>query len=104
MAFVGLCLCLIRNDRAQRRQNHALEARLGLVQKNYDACRRLPESEVAAIVEEKCELALENAKLREENAELKDEMEEMRAAVEGLRAQLSGQRGLVYETRAKATI
>lgn len=89
---------------AYRRQNQALEARLVLVQKKYDAYCRLPESEIAAIVAEKSDLALRNAKLREENAELKDETEEMRAAVEGLRAQLSGQRGLIYEPRQRAAV
>ncbi|KAG6333959.1 hypothetical protein ID866_5127 [Astraeus odoratus] len=90
--------------RAHRRQNQALEARLALLQKRCDAYRRLPESEIAAIVSEKSELALANTKLREENAELKDEMEEMRAAVEGLRAQLSGQRGLIYEPRPRPAV
>ncbi|KAL4067863.1 Hamartin protein-domain-containing protein [Scleroderma citrinum] len=90
--------------RAYRRQNQALEARLALVQKKYDTYCRLPESEIAAIVAEKSDLALTNAKLREENAELKDEMEEMRAAVEGLRAQLSGQRGLIYEPRQRPVV
>ncbi|KAI6109578.1 Hamartin protein-domain-containing protein [Pisolithus sp. B1] len=90
--------------RAYRRQNQALEGRLALLHKKYDAYRRLPESEITAIVAEKSDLALANAKLREENAELKDEMEEMRAAVEGLRAQLSGQRGLIYEPRPRPTV
>lgn len=90
--------------RAYRRQNQALEGRLVLLHKKYDAYRRLPESEITAIVAEKSDLALANAKLREENAELKDEMEEMRAAVEGLRAQLSGQRGLIYEPRPRPTV
>ncbi|KAI6150545.1 hypothetical protein BKA82DRAFT_122189 [Pisolithus tinctorius] len=90
--------------RVYRRQNQALEGRLALMQKKYDAFRRLPESEITAIVAEKSDLALANAKLREENAELKDEMEEMRAAVEGLRAQLSGQRGLIYEPRPRPTV
>ncbi|KIM62085.1 hypothetical protein SCLCIDRAFT_120575 [Scleroderma citrinum Foug A] len=90
--------------RAYRRQNQALEARLVLVQKKYDAFCRLPESEIAAIVAEKSDLALRNARLREENAELKDEVEEMRAAVEVLRAQLSGQRGLIYEPRQRAVV
>lgn len=90
--------------RAYRRQNQALEGRLVLLHKKYDAYRRLPESEITAIVAEKSDLALANAKLREENAELKDEMDEMRAAVEGLRAQLSGQRGLIYEPRPRPTV
>ncbi|KAI6132089.1 hypothetical protein EDD16DRAFT_1689215 [Pisolithus croceorrhizus] len=90
--------------KAYRRQNQALEGRLALLHKKYDAYRRLPESEITAIVAEKSDLALANAKLREENAELKDEMEEMRAAVEGLRAQLSGQRGLIYEPRPRPTV
>ncbi|KAI6045663.1 hypothetical protein EDC04DRAFT_3136979 [Pisolithus marmoratus] len=90
--------------RAYRRQNQALEGRLVLLQKKHDAYRRLPESEITAIVAEKSDFALANAKLREENAELKDEMEEMRAAVEGLRAQLSGQRGLIYELRPRPTV
>lgn len=100
LALLNLILFVILG-RANRRQNHILEARLSQMRERFDGSSiEYAEKEIAAYAEERGVLTAKNNKLREENLELKDEVEELKAMVELLKAQHTGRRGLVSEPRS----